>query len=940
MANPIKWLKSLLEFPTTEKDDSATLDNTCYNSQITPTTFNASIAAPFSFKAPGESTFETTDSFTLSNQKYTVDNSTFTFGPEEVKAHTTRYKQHTRLDLSPSITYDYVFTVGEQFTEPASTHVWCSLHDATDNSVIATDEVSALFINDYLGTSNAVVSDTRQNINSKFFFYVNKDIEGTIKAYIYWMNKSTGVLTATPIEIYDIEAYPESWINCIRMSSDGNKLYFAGYSLAGGNTRALVGKIDAVTLTIDYVTTFAPGLDEYKITTFDIDEANSPDAYNYNFNLIFGVKISTAGTDQYNYAYAGVKDTGSSFTIGTLYEVECDHINTYPKTMKNINGKCYSSDYNEAFNETSDMFRHNVRFSVIKSGLAAAAVYSHVSLGVTTGIKTYYGRIDIIPQQLTTVTGVRLIDHGGELSLAINGTGQLYMFNSTNNIFTSTQTITSLKLNKIEVERYYDSDTDDYEWILKLNDEEITIAEAAEYDSDITIDSGEEVELGLNFVTASPAVFCYSQVNLNPVGRSTSSNVVFQSDHNSDADATQANIGSYVSGTVAVVHGIGEEEEKINLAGHYLDNTYFKLSPFLLGQFVFFGTDISHMYCSTLRIDTALDIQSGKIGYYDNFETSSHIIKTGDNFYSTGLSLFGDERLFFVYNNQTTASESITCFSNNIDADFTDNTDTMTVKFAPTAANYYSDDIDVTENEDFTCTGLSVEAETLTNPYGLIKMNVGNKDFYKTASDNSDKQSVYFYVKDTKLKDYYDRGGDTDKYYYDNSNAVFQVDASATYNKVEMQTEYQASDTNYDSYLDTINIYYDPSLKEELLADNAVNIVCNFAISMLKAELQWTVDSNYKFNTEKNYWQLGDLTETGRIESTYAGSYSVYAQGTKQIQIKSTTVDDRSANSIRLRISARLTDTDSANTYYDEWKLFSINLLPSELFYLEGDENA
>ena len=138
---------------------------------------------------------------------------------------------------------------------------------------------------------------------------------------------------------------------------------------------------------------------------------------------------------------------------------------------------------------------------------------------------------------------------------------------------------------------------------------------------------------------------------------------------------------------------------------------------------------------------------------------------------------------------------------------------------------------------------------------------------------------------------------------------------------------------NFEAYIDTINFYYDPSMADNI-ERNPITVFLSFAQSMMKAELVWTLDSNYNFNDYRTYFNLGEIVETASVDNENA-----FFRGSKQVEVKNVVLDERDGKAIKFRIFARVTDENN-DEVLDEWRIYHIKLLPNDAFTLDGDANG
>jgi hypothetical protein len=253
------------------------------------------------------------------------------------------------------------------------------------------------------------------------------------------------------------------------------------------------------------------------------------------------------------------------------------------------------------------------------------------------------------------------------------------------------------------------------------------------------------------------------------------------------------------------------------------------------------------------------------------------------------------------------------------------------IMFSPGVEGYYVDVFSVSpyssEEAFLRLSGYAASTIDLGNtPYGLVTFEVGHRDYYSLQGATSTQA----------ISTYSEGAGD---YVYDHNKAAFiQVTAGeGEYVKTDSTVDLQDALANYDAYLDTINIFTDPSATKSL-DDTEVQAIVKFAVSLMKAKLYFAPDSNYTFDELSNFWDLGEDDETGIIPDTYsADNDPTYYIASKQIEIKETALDGRIEKAVKFRIAAYL--GDSGEERYDDFAIFNLNLLPSGNFNL-GDSDA
>jgi hypothetical protein len=260
---------------------------------------------------------------------------------------------------------------------------------------------------------------------------------------------------------------------------------------------------------------------------------------------------------------------------------------------------------------------------------------------------------------------------------------------------------------------------------------------------------------------------------------------------------------------------------------------------------------------------------------------------------------------------------------------------TVEIRFAPTATGWYTDVFIEDDIEPSPGIQLNGYAESTIDlglaPYGIVMYEEGHRDYYAFAAVTPTTQNVNTYVKNISNQ------GD---YIYDSGASAFietAVAGTGTHDLVVDTIDVQEALDDYDAYIDTVNVYY------AVNADKAVDMVehralVKFATSLVKSKLYFTPDANYNYDeTEYDKRDVGDETETGQIPATYdANNPDTYCIATKQIEIIDYPLNGRINKALKIRVEAYL--GDSGEEKYDDFKVFEINLLPSDSFNIGGSD--
>ena len=242
-------------------------------------------------------------------------------------------------------------------------------------------------------------------------------------------------------------------------------------------------------------------------------------------------------------------------------------------------------------------------------------------------------------------------------------------------------------------------------------------------------------------------------------------------------------------------------------------------------------------------------------------------------------------------------------------------------KFAPSTVGAYQDTLVMT-GQNFSFDGICYEPDfAYLAKCPIIKMGEGHADMLRFASTPS-VISIDYYSKA-------EAGYTGTKYIYDSYNANFIVNATGKYKKVTKSLPVQSTAEVFESWLDTINLFYDWS-DGKLVKDSPVDIYCVMGVSAMRMEIYTALDTNYNFNDEGDPHKCGSNPETALLSNT-----NVFVTGAKQVEVIDTRLDSRNARSIKFRIKAE------TGSKYDSFKIFEIRYSPTDAFYIAGDsENA
>lgn len=231
------------------------------------------------------------------------------------------------------------------------------------------------------------------------------------------------------------------------------------------------------------------------------------------------------------------------------------------------------------------------------------------------------------------------------------------------------------------------------------------------------------------------------------------------------------------------------------------------------------------------------------------------------------------------------------------------------------------------ESDEFNLIGYAYIQDTLpTPPYPLIICNENSHvDFLRYGETTEDIPYYSIYRGQTGVT----------RYDYDVSTNSFYEDANGRFVLGTMTKKVQDTYDNFDAYVETPNLTISQVLEE--IKSEVIEAFLKVGVSEVRAEVSWTSDTNYRTNSEKEYLLCGSPEETARLDD--GTGLPVYFAGSKQIEIKTTSIDQRVSRSFRLRIEARITDLDN-NAYYDDFRVFHVTIKSDPAIAIEGDRDG
>lgn len=205
-----------------------------------------------------------------------------------------------------------------------------------------------------------------------------------------------------------------------------------------------------------------------------------------------------------------------------------------------------------------------------------------------------------------------------------------------------------------------------------------------------------------------------------------------------------------------------------------------------------------------------------------------------------------------------------------------------------------------------------------TAPYGMIMFGQQHKDFARYDGT----------VENTESYEYVGSGG---THIYDDIECVFVADANGTYNIKYLQNKVMDESDSFDAFIETINIFYDPTYRSMMVNDTTIKALVSMAISKHPNVISWGNNSNYTTNDYKGWFTSGELEETGDFSNDV-----IYVAGSKQVVVREVVVNDDNAQAIRIRVEVGLQDVDG-NDVFDDFRVFQVQLLATGYFGIGGD---
>lgn len=465
-------------------------------------------------------------------------------------------------------------------------------------------------------------------------------------------------------------------------------------------------------------------------------------------------------------------------------------------------------------------------------------------------------------------------------------------------------------------------------WLLSINGIVYTMTNGAEYDTDISFETGFETARVFNDATGD---FFVRSMKLE-----LATEVLF------DFVFNYSSTGKHVSNGHAMSHVAYSYSQPT--ASYALFREYTGIIELAEGRVkgaLYFNNTMYLIRDSAIRTNsmTRIDLISKKILKNSGNLISDSPLLTAAAVFTRNMAVSVlDDTLYFctsvLYNNYDMLFYT---GKTNLNLSYESNAKYCELAFAPTAAGIFLDDLVINTDNSLPILGIGFTQETRVVPYSTIMIENCGDDYMRYNYSNPSYYTVYKYER------FPEWGGPepSQRYIYNSKTGTFTQNALGTFQKVADNISIQGVQdlgSQFDAYFDTVNFYYDIS-QAHLIKNNPVGFFLVSAVSMMANEITYTLDSNYRFNTDKEVKLNGRKEET----SLFSDAQLCYALGSKQIEVNEiTAINSRDHRCIKFRIKMRRSNPEIASKYseyvvYDDWRIFEIKYTPSDLFYVEGE---
>ena len=472
-------------------------------------------------------------------------------------------------------------------------------------------------------------------------------------------------------------------------------------------------------------------------------------------------------------------------------------------------------------------------------------------------------------------------------------------------------------------------------WLLSINGKVYTMTNGAEYDTDISFETGFETAQVFNDATgdffvrsmklelATEVLFDFV-FNYNPTGK-----------HVSNGHAMSVSFEEYSQPTASFAL-FREYSDRIKLAERRVAGAlYFNNTMYLIRD-----------RATRTNSITRIDLISKKILKNSGNLISDSPLWTAVAEFTRNMAVSVlDGTLYFCTSiPYGTYDTLVYTGKTNLNLSYESNAKYCELAFTPTVAGVFSDNLvintvllkELKSFDSLPILGIGFTQETRIVPYSTIMIENCGDDYMRYNYADLDYYTVFKYERFPE----WNPPEPSQRYVYNSNTGTFTQNALGTFQKVaDILSIHGAQDlgSQFDAYFDTVNFYYDIS-QAHLIKNNPVGFFLVSAVSMMANEITYTLDSNYRFNTDKEVKLNGRKEET----SLFSDAQLCYALGSKQIEVNEiTAINSRDHRCIKFRIKMRRSNPEIASKYseyvYDDWRIFEIKYTPSDLFYVEGE---
>jgi len=465
-------------------------------------------------------------------------------------------------------------------------------------------------------------------------------------------------------------------------------------------------------------------------------------------------------------------------------------------------------------------------------------------------------------------------------------------------------------------------------WLLSINGKVYTMTNGAEYDTDISFETGFETAQVFNDATGD---FFVRSMKLE-----LATEVLF------DFVFNYSSTGKHVSnGHAMSVSNVAYSQPTASFALFREYSDRIKLAERRVAGALYFNNTMYLIRDRATRTNsiTRIDLISKKILKNSGNLISDSPLWTSVAEFTRNMAVSVlDSTLYFCTSIQYGSYDTLVYTGKtNLNLSYESNAKYCELAFAPTAAGVFSDNLVINTVDSLPILGIGFTQETRVVPYSTIMIDNCGDDYMRYNYSNPSYYTVFKYK---RFSEWDAAPEPSQRYVYNSNTGTFTQNALGTFQKVADNISIQGVQdlgSQFDAYFDTVNFYYDIS-QAHLIKNNPVGFFLVSAVSMMANEITYTLDSNYRFNTDKEVKLNGRKEET----SLFSDAQLCYALGSKQIEVNEiTAINSRDHRCIKFRIKMRRSNPEIASKYseyvYDDWRIFEIKYTPSDLFYVEGE---